>query len=115
MESKPRGRNLNPSPEPEPVLEKKPARLVKSARPDYPQTARQQGWEGTVVLRITIGTGGDVENVNIQESSGFPELDESAAQSVKTWQFDPAKLGDDPISSAVDLPVTFDLEEYKEE
>ena len=104
-----------PEPEPEPVLEKKPARLVKSARPDYPQTARQQGWEGTVVLRITIGTGGDVENVKIQESSGFPELDESAAQSVKTWQFDPAKLGDDPISSAVDLPVTFDLEEYKEE
>ncbi len=104
-----------PEPEPEPVKVKKPARLVKSARPDYPQTARKQGWEGTVVLRITIGTGGDVENVKIQESSGFPELDESAAQSVKTWQFDPAKLGDDPISSAVDLPVTFDLEEYKEE
>ena len=104
-----------PEPEPEPVKVKKPARLVKSARPDYPQTARKQGWEGTVVLRITIGTGGDVENVKIQESSGFSELDESAAQSVKTWQFDPAKLGDDPISSAVDLPVTFDLEEYKEE
>jgi len=104
-----------PEPEPEPVKVKKPARLVKSARPDYPQTARQQGWEGTVVLRITVGTGGEVENVKIQESSGFPELDESAAQSVKTWQFDPAKLGDDPISSAVDLPVTFDLEEYKEE
>jgi TonB family protein len=104
-----------PEPEPEPVLEKKPARLVKSERPDYPQTARQQGWEGTVMLRITVGTGGDVENVKIQESSGFPELDESAAQSVKAWQFDPAKLGDDPISSAVDLPVTFDIEESQEE
>ena len=104
-----------PEPEPEPVLEKKPARLVKSERPDYPQEARKAGSEGTVVLRITIGAGGDVENVKIQESSGFPELDESAAQSVKTWQFDPAKLGDDPISSAVDLPVTFDLEEYQEE
>ena len=104
-----------PEPEPEPVLEKKPARLVKSARPDYPQTARKQGWEGTVVLRITVGTGGEVDNIKIQESSGFPELDESAAQSVKTWQFDPAKLGEDPISSEVDLPVTFDLEEYQEE
>ena len=104
-----------PEPEPEPVKEKKPARLVKSERPDYPQTARQQGWEGTVVLRITVGAGGDVENVRIQESSGFSELDESAAQSVKTWKFDPAKLGDDPVSSAVEVPVTFDLEEYKEE
>ena len=104
-----------PEPEPEPVKVKKPARLIKSERPDYPQEARKAGWEGTVVLRITIGTGGDVENVTIQESSGFPELDESAAQSVKTWQFDPAKLGDDPISSAVDLPVTFDIEEYGEQ
>jgi len=104
-----------PEPEPEVVKEKKPARLVKSERPPYPKEARQQGWEGTVVLRITIGTGGDVEKVAIQESSGFPELDESAAQSVKTWQFDPAKVGEDPISSAVDLPVRFDLEEYKED
>ena len=102
-----------PEPEPEPVREQKPARLIKSERPDYPQTARQQGWEGTVVLRITVGTGGNVEKVAIQESSGFPELDESAAQSAQTWEFDPAKDGEDPISSAVDLPVRFDLEEYE--
>ena len=91
---------------------RKPAKLVNSERPPDPQTARQQGWEGTVVLRMT---GGDVEDVTIRESSGFPELDESAAQSVTTWQFDPAKDGDDPVSSAVEVPVTFDLEEYKEE
>ena len=101
-----------PEPEPEPVREQIPARLIKSERPDYPQTARKEGWEGTVVLRITIGTGGDVENVKTQTSSGHPALDESAAQSVKTWQFDPAKDGDVPISTSVDLPVRFDLEEY---
>ena len=104
-----------PEPEPEPVREKKPARLIKSERPDYPQVARKEGWEGTVVLRITIGTGGDVENVITQTSSGYPALDESAAQSVKTWQFDPAKDGDAPISTSVDLPVRFDLEEYKDQ
>ena len=104
-----------PEPEPEPVKVKKPARLIKSERPPYPKEARQEGREGTVVLRIAIGAGGDVENVNIQESSGSPDLDESAAQSVKTWQFDPATFGDESISSTVDLPVTFDLEEYKEE
>ncbi len=102
-----------PEPETEPVREQKPARLIKSERPDYPQTARSQGWEGTVVLRIIVGTGGNVEKVAIQESSGFPELDESAAQSAQTWKFDPAKDGEDPISSAVDLPVRFDLEEYE--
>ena len=104
-----------PEPEPEPAREKKPARLVKSERPPYPEAARRQGSEGTVVLRITINAGGDVEKVTIHESSGFPALDESAAQSVKTWQFDPAKDGDDPISSAIDLPIRFDLEEYEKQ
>ena len=101
-----------PEPEPEPVREQIPARLIKSDRPLYPQVARKEGWEGTVVLRITIGTGGDVENVTTQTSSGYPALDESAAQSVKTWRFAPAKDGDAPISTSVDLPVRFDLEEY---
>ena len=45
------------------MREQIPARLIKSDRPLYPQVARKEGWEGTVVLRITIGTGGDVENV----------------------------------------------------
>ena len=91
---------------------RKTVRLIKSERPLYPQAARREGWEGTVVLRITIGAGGDVENVTTQTSSGFPALDESAAQSVKTWRFDPAKDGEFPISTAVDLPIRFDLEEY---
>ena len=42
---------------------RKPVRLIKSERPPYPQVARTQGWEGVVVLRIIVGTGGDVENV----------------------------------------------------
>ena len=94
---------------------RKTVRLIKSERPLYPQMARKEGWEGTVVLRITIGAGGNVEQVTTQTSSGFPALDESAAQSVKTWRFDPAKDGEFPVSTTVDLPIRFDLEEYKHE
>ena len=50
---------------------RKTVRLIKSERPQYPQAARREGWEGTVVLRITVGAGGDVENVKTQTSSGF--------------------------------------------
>ena len=91
---------------------RKPVRLIKSERPLYPQVARTQGWEGIVVLRIIVGTGGDVENVITQTSSGYPALDESAAQSVKTWRFAPAKDGEFPIATKVDLPVRFSLDEY---
>ena len=93
---------------------RKPVRPIRTNRPPYPQVARKRGWEGTVVLRLTVNREGNVERVNTHKSSGFPDLDESAAQAVKTWRFSPAKDGEFPISATVDLPVRFDLDEYND-
>ena len=90
---------------------KKPVRPAKAERPPYPQFARVQGWEGTVVLRIKVNQAGTVDSVRIQKSSGFPILDKSAIQSVRTWKFDPAKDGEFPIPVTVDLPIRYDLDE----
>lgn len=90
---------------------RKPVRPAKAERPPYPQFAREQGWEGTVVLRIKVNQGGSVDSVKTRKSSGFPILDESAVQSVKTWTFEPAKDGEIPIPVTVDLPIRFDLDE----
>ncbi len=91
---------------------RKTGRLIKAERPLYPQVARKQGWEGTVVLRLTINRRGVVEKITTQKSSGFPSLDKSAVQAVKTWRFDPARDGEFPIPITVDLPIRFDLEEH---
>lgn len=93
---------------------RKPVRPIRTHRPPYPQVARKRGWEGTVVLRLTVNREGNVERVNIHKSSEFPDLDESAAQAVKAWRFSPAKDGEFPISATVDLPVRFDLDEYND-
>ena len=93
---------------------RKPVRPIKADRPPYPQVARKRGWEGTVLLRLTVNREGTVERVNTHKSSGFPDLDESAVQAVKTWRFSPAKDGEFPISATVDLPVRFDLDEYND-
>lgn len=90
---------------------RRPVRPAKAERPPYPQFAREQGWEGTVVLRIRVNQGGSVDSVKTQKSSGFPILDESAVQSVKSWIFIPAKDGEFSIPVTVDLPVRFDLDE----
>jgi len=86
-------------------------RPAKAERPPYPQFAREQGWEGTVVLRIRVNREGSVDSVKTQKSSGFSILDESAVQSVKSWIFMPAKDGEFPIPVTVDLPIRFDLDE----
>lgn len=90
---------------------RKSVRPTKAEHPPYPQFARAQGWEGTVVLRIKINQEGAVDSVRTRKSSGFAILDESAVQSVKTWKFEPAKDGEFPIPVTVDLPIRFDLSE----
>ncbi len=90
---------------------RKSVRPIKAERPPYPQVARRQGWEGTVLLRLTVNREGIVERVTTQKSSGFPELDKSAVRSVKTWRFAPAKDGEFPIPVTVDLPIRFDLDQ----
>ncbi len=82
---------------------------LKVERPLYPRMAREQGWQGKVVLRTHITPEGTVKKVTVQESSGFPVLDESAMQAVNLWAFEPAKNGEFAVSSTVDLPIRFDL------
>jgi TonB family protein len=82
---------------------------LKTERPLYPRMAREQGWQGKVVLRTHITANGTVKNATVQESSGFSLLDESAVQSVKGWSFEPAKNGEFAVASTVDLPIRFDL------
>lgn len=84
-------------------------RPAKAERPPYPHVAREQGWEGTVVLRLHIRSEGTIASITIQKSSGYPLLDESAEQAVQQWHFEPAKDGEIPIPVTVDLPIRFDL------
>lgn len=84
---------------------------AKAERPPYPRFAREQGWEGTVVLRVHVNRTGLVDAVQTRQTSGYPILDDSAIQSVKTWTFEPAKDGEFPIPVTVDLPIRFDLNE----
>jgi TonB family protein len=85
-------------------------RPAKAERPPYPRFAREQGWEGVVVLRLVIGADGEVRSVQTSKSSGHPILDESAEQAVHRWRFDPAKDGEIPVPVTVDLPIRFDLD-----
>ena len=82
---------------------------LKADRPPYPRFAREQGWKGVTILRITIEADGKVSSAVTHKSSGHPILDESAIKKVKQWVFVPAKNGEFKIASTVNLPIHFDL------
>jgi protein TonB len=85
------------------------AAYLNNPKPEYPMTARQRHWQGTVLLRVYVGADGRAQQVVIARSSGHDSLDESALDAVREWRFVPAKRGDTPEPCWVTVPITFEL------
>lgn len=79
--------------------------------PAYPWLARVAGWEGTVVLRVTIEGDGRPSAVMVATSSGYALLDAAAKDAIARWTFLPATRGGRPVRSTVNVPVRFRLTE----
>jgi periplasmic protein TonB len=77
--------------------------------PTYPSTARRLGIQGTVLLRVFVLDDGRVGEIQVQKSAGHPDLDRAASDAVKRWRFDPARKGNENVSTWVLLPVEFRL------
>ena len=79
-------------------------------RNNYPRTAKENGWEGTVRLKVHIQADGEIGEVIVIESSGHDMLDEAAVNMVKEGRATPARRGDKPVDSWVVVPYRFHLE-----
>jgi TonB family protein len=86
-----------------------PVKPLNTERPPYPRRARESGWQGRVILQLSISPHGRVMTAAIHESSGYSLLDNSAIQAAKNWTFEPAKNGGFPVASTVNIPIQFDL------
>jgi protein TonB len=49
----------------------------------YPSTARLNGWEGKVVLKVSIRNDGHLNSVEVVKSSGYESLDQAAIEAVR--------------------------------
>ncbi len=78
--------------------------------PVYPWVARRRNYQGTVLLDVRVTARGNVAEVEVARSSGYPVLDRSALKSVRHWRFEPARRGNRPIETWVQVPVRFELE-----
>lgn len=85
------------------------ARYRDTPRPEYPESARRDGHEGRVLLRVLVDDQGHAKQVEINRSSGTEALDRAAAEAIKRWRFHPARHGDWPIESWLRIPIEFHL------
>jgi TonB family protein len=78
-------------------------------KPLYPESARKAGAQGITLLKLRVLENGKVGEVQIEQSAGHPDLDMAAADAVRRWLFEPARMGKQPIAVWVLLPVKFEL------
>lgn len=91
--------------------ESRAVRVRFSPKPPYPALSRELGEEGVVLLRISVGAGGEFEQVQLLRSSGFVRLDRAARDGVRSWRFDAAWQDGQPVAASIDIPVRFRLDE----
>lgn len=83
--------------------------ILSAPAPVYPESARQSGASGTVLVGLDINETGTVSDAWVESSSGNDALDRAAVQAVLSWQFIPARQNGLPVPVRTRVPVIFGL------
>lgn len=83
--------------------------ILSAPAPVYPESARQSGASGTVLVGLAINETGTVSDAWVESSSGNDALDRAAVQAVLSWQFIPARQNGLPVPVHTRVPVIFGL------
>lgn len=86
-----------------------PPRPTVTKNPYYPLGAKTAGQHGTAYVRVTVSSGGRVQEVRIHRSTGNSSLDASALACVRGWRFAPALREGKPVAASALVKVSFRL------
>jgi len=86
-------------------------RSYPMAQPEYPDTAQLAGEMGDVLIDVYVNTNGKPRKLRINKSSGYTDLDNSAAEAVAMWRYVPAVKDGDTASDWVTVKVHFGPEQ----
>jgi protein TonB len=86
------------------------ARFIHQVEPDYPDIARQEGAEGTVIVLVTIDPDGSPSDVRVWQSSGNDALDRAAEQAARESTYAPPEVNGEPATQTYRIIYTFYLD-----
>ena len=81
-------------------------RLVRSSQPIYPQAARRNKIQGSVLLYVTVSPEGKVQS-SFPIASPSPLLTGAAEECVKDWAYKPWELNGSPVQMSTTLQLNF--------
>lgn len=86
------------------------ANYLNNPPPPYPPLSKRLGEQGRVMIRVHISADGIATRAEVQKSSGFPRLDETAVQTVLRWRYVPGKRAGVPEAMWYSVPINFVLD-----
>lgn len=84
-------------------------RFARSFQPEYPLGLLRQEIEGTVKIRVLIGSDGRVRQAQVISATEPEFARATERQALKFWRFKPAMRGPDAVEDWQTLTVRFDI------
>jgi TonB family protein len=82
-------------------------RVTHRVMPEYPESARQAGVQGTVMLDTLVNAEGKVTQVKVV--NGPASLSQAALDAVRWWRYDPYRVNGRPVPVETTVAVNFKL------
>lgn len=83
---------------------------VSQSAPTYPPDAARRRIEGTVQLRLIVGTDGSVQSARVVDSIPAGVFDKAALDAVRKWKFSPATVDGSPVVADTNKSIDFRME-----
>ena len=84
-------------------------KVLSRMNPSYPDEARKQRKEGTVILGATVTREGSVTGIHVVKSVD-KDIDRAAVDAVSQWKFDPGQYEGKPVDVELKIEVNFRLQ-----
>ncbi len=84
-------------------------KVISYQPPEYPDNFRRRGIEGRVQIKALIDKKGDIIEIVVDTSSGYPGFDRNAIEAISKWKFHPAYYNNEEKDCWVLIPIIFQL------
>jgi protein TonB len=108
---------LPPPPKPveRSVVKVLPKLNTRASQPDweeyYPPSSKRLGEAGTSIIKVCLDEKAKVTDATVQETSGFPRLDEAAVKIAKVYRYLPGTEDGKPVASCFAYRLTWKLKD----
>lgn len=83
---------------------------VRTIAPEYPESCRSKGIEGSVGLEVSVDAAGRPTDIKIVKSA-HPDLEKAAAAAVKQWLFKPSLVAGKPKAAVYVMTIDFKMKD----